>query len=157
MDTRLKVFAADDVSSSDFDVQSGFADLRTLIMKYFPVFALSVVGVVAAATAVLAQGTPRFWSVLRAEQTAGKQVFDNHCAVCHTQKHGSLVFGPSLRDVANRPAGSVAGFPYSNALKKSGLVWSEDNLRKWIAAISNPAEQVYLLAYLMQLKSPVAP
>ena len=50
-------------------------------------------------------------------------------------------------------------------------MWNEDNLRKWIAepenlipktlmphvAISNPAEQVYLLAYLMQLKSPVSP
>jgi cytochrome c len=140
-------------------------------MKYLRVCALSVVGIVAAASAVLSQGAPQFWSVLRAEQVAGKQVFDNHCAVCHAQKHGGFVFGPSLNGVANRPAGSVAGFPYSKALKTSGFVWNEDNLRKWIAepehliaetlmphvAISNPAEQVYLLAYLMQLKSLVSP
>lgn len=50
-------------------------------------------------------------------------------------------------------------------------MWSEANLRNWIAeperlvpetlmphlAISNPAEQVYLLAYLMQLKTPLVP
>jgi cytochrome c len=140
-------------------------------MKHVLVFALSILGVAAAAPAGFGQGTPQFWSVLRAEQVAGKQVFDNHCAICHAQKHGSLVFGPNLNGIANRPAGSAAGFPYSRALKTSGLVWNEDNLRKWIAepenlipktlmphvAISNPAEQVYLLAYLMQLKSFVSP
>lgn len=140
-------------------------------MRYFRVFTLSVVGFVAAATAGLGQGAPQWWSVLKAEQAAGKQVFDNHCAACHSQKHRGVVFGPSLRGIANRPAGSVTGFPYSNALKTSGLVWSEDNLRTWIAepehlvretlmphvAISNPAEQVYLLAYLMQLKGSVLP
>jgi cytochrome c len=141
-------------------------------MKYFPGLVLSiVVGILAAASTGLAQGVPTRtggWSVLRAEQVAGKKVFDDHCAVCHSQKHGNIVFGPSLQGVADRPAASVAGFPYSDALKKSGLVWNQDNLRKWISdpehlvpntlmphvAISNPAEQVYLAAYLMQLKGP---
>jgi cytochrome c len=64
----------------------------------------------------------------------------------------------------------MAGFPYSDALKKSGLVWTEDNLRKWIAdsahtvpntlmphvSISDPAEQIYLVAYLKTLKAPAA-
>jgi len=134
-------------------------------MRYFQASTLSVVGVLAV-SAALGQGATQWWSVLKAEQVAGKQVFDAHCAACHVQKHDGHTFGPSLKGVANRAAGSVAGFPYSDALKASGLVWNEDNLRKWIAephqlvpktlmphvAISNPAEQVYLTAYLMQLK-----
>jgi len=69
-----------------------------------------------------------------------------------------------------RPAGSLAGFPYSDALKKSGLVWTEDNLRKWIAdsaktipntlmahvSISDPAEQIYVIEYLKTLKGKAA-
>jgi cytochrome c len=139
-------------------------------MKYLGVLTLSVVGILAAVGAARSQGAPQWWSVQRAEQIAGKQVFDNHCAVCHLRKHAGHVFGPNLTGVANRPAGSAAGFPYSVALKKSGLVWNEDNLRKWIAepqslvpetlmphvSISNPAEQIYLVAYLMQLKGPVS-
>jgi cytochrome c len=74
---------------------------------------------------------------------------------------------PSLKDVVGRKAGSVAGFPYSPALKNSGLVWTEDNLRKWIAdgahlvpgmvmphvAITDPAELLYIVEYLKTLKT----
>jgi cytochrome c len=80
------------------------------------------------------------------------------------------VFGPSLDGIVGRRAGSAAGFPYSEALKNSGLVWTEDNLRKWIAdsaqmipntlmphvSISDPAEQIYLTAYLKTLKGSAA-
>lgn len=138
-------------------------------MKYLPLFILSAAGIVATATAGFAQYF-QSWSVLQAEQAAGRQVFNDHCATCHTQKPGARVFGPSLKGVVDRPAGSVAGFPYSDALKKSGLVWTEDNLRKWIAdsahmvpntlmphvSISDPAEQIYLIAYLSILKAPAA-
>jgi len=140
-------------------------------VKYIQGMTLLVGGVVAAASAGFAQIAPQWWSVLKAEQIAGKKVFDDHCAACHVQKHGGHTFGPSLNNVANRPAGSVAGFPYSDALKTSGLVWNEDNLRKWIAepehlvpktlmphvSISNPAEQIYVVAYLMQSKGSAAP
>lgn len=50
----------------------------------------------------------------------------------------------------------------------SGLIWTEDNLRKWISdnvhmvpntlmphvSISDPAEQIYLIAYLKKLSGP---
>jgi cytochrome c len=137
-------------------------------MKYLPVLILSAAGIVATATGGFAQYrmTPS-WSLLEAEQTAGRQQFKDHCAACHTQKPGPRVFGPSLEGVVGRPAGSVAGFPYSDALKKSGLVWTEENLRKWIAdsaqtvpdtlmphvSISDPAERIYLIAYLKRLKA----
>ena len=141
-------------------------------MKYLPVFILSAASIVATATGGFAQSVfPSFpnWTVLEAEQIAGRQLFKDHCVACHTQRPGArVVFGPSLEGVVGRPAGSVAGFPYSDALKKSGLVWTDDNLRKWIAdsthtvpntlmphvSISDPAEQIYLIAYLRTLKAP---
>ena len=102
-----------------------------------------------------------------AEQAAGWQVFNNHCVACHV-KAGTRAFCPSLYGVVGLPAASAAGFPYSEALKKSGLIWTEDNLRKWIGdtaamvpntlmphvSIPDPAEQIYLIAYLRTLKAP---
>lgn len=137
-------------------------------MKYLLVLVLAAAGTLAAATAGLAQYiAPPTWSLQRAEQAAGRRLFDDHCAACHVQKPGArVVLGPSLAGVVGRPAGTAAGFPYSDALKKSGLVWTEDNLRKWVAdnahlvpdtlmphvSIGDPAEQIYIVAYLKTLK-----
>ena len=43
-------------------------------------------------------------------------------------------FGPPLRGVYGRPAGSVEGFPYSRAFKNTlqGVVWNRDSLDRWI-------------------------
>jgi len=138
-------------------------------MKHLPAFILSAACVVAAATGGVAEVRVPTWSLLEAEQTAGRGLFRDHCAACHTPRPGArVVFGPSLEGVVGRPAGTVPGFPYSDALKKSGLVWTEDNLRKWIAdsaetvpntlmphvSLSDPAEQLYIIAYLKTLKGP---
>ncbi len=139
-------------------------------MKRLPIIALLAAVIVATATAAVAQYIPPTgWSVLAAEQAAGRQVFGNHCAACHVAKRGaSVVLGPSLDGVVGRRAASAPGFPYSDALKTSGLVWTEDNLRRWIAdnahmvpntlmphvSISDPAEQIYLVAYLKSLNAP---
>ncbi len=138
-------------------------------MKFLPVFCFSAIGIVVAIAAVFAQHTPNFgFDYLRAEQAAGRKIFDGHCAICHALNRGQpFLFGPSLEGVVGRPAGSLANFPYSDALKKSDLVWTEDNLRKWIAdsshtvphtlmdhvSISDPAEQIYVVEYLKTLKS----
>jgi len=138
-------------------------------MKYLAVCILSAAGIVATTPVGFAQYQIPSWSLLEAEQIAGRQIFRDHCASCHTPKSGArVVLGPSLAGVVGRPAGTAAGFPYSDALKTSGLVWTEDNLHKWIAdsthmvpntlmphvSISDPAEQIYLLAYLGTLKAP---
>jgi len=141
-------------------------------MRFLPVFFLSVATIVVTATAGFAQHPPAFgFDYLRAEQSAGQKLFDDHCAICHSLRRGQLfLFGPSLNGIVGRPAGSLAGFPYSDALKKSGLVWTEDNLRKWIAdsaktipntlmahvSISDPAEQIYVIEYLKTLKGKAA-
>jgi cytochrome c len=43
-------------------------------------------------------------------------------------------YGPPLRDVYGRPAGSVAGFPYSQAFTTAmhGVVWNRATLDTWI-------------------------
>ena len=110
------------------------------------------------------------WAVPYGEamQVAGRNLFQEHCIFCHALKPGGRHFGPSLYGVVGRPAGADPAFPYSEALRKSGIVWTDENLRKWIASttnlvpatlmphttISDPAEQLYLVAFLKTLKAP---
>jgi len=63
---------------------------------------------------------------------AGAAVFKK-CAACHqigpTAKNG---LGPNLQCVAGSQAGHHAeGFAYSDALKNSGLTWTDENLLAW--------------------------
>ena len=104
------------------------------------------------------------------EESAGKQVF-HRCMACHSVEPGKLGFGPNLHGVIGRPAASLPTFVYSDALKASGIIWTEDNLRKWIAgntdfvpgtrmrhvAITDKAEQDYLLAYLKAQSDSMGP
>lgn len=43
-------------------------------------------------------------------------------------------FGPNLRGVVGRPAGSVEGFDYSKTMMKTlkGMIWTEEALNVWI-------------------------
>ena len=98
-------------------------------------------------------------------QAAGEEIFKK-CSACHSTDASKNTFGPSLVGVINRKAASLPRFAYSDALKKSGLTWTEANLRRWIAGndilvpgtrmrhvqITDIAEQNYLLAYLKSLK-----
>lgn len=100
-----------------------------------------------------------------AEEAAGELVF-HRCMACHSVDKVPNTFGPSLVGVVGRKAGSLPDFEYSAAMKASGIVWSADTLRKWMAnndgfmpgtrmrhvAITDPAEQDYLLAFLRSLK-----
>lgn len=98
-------------------------------------------------------------------QAAGQEIFKK-CSACHSSDGSKNTFGPSLVGVVNRKAASLPRFAYSDALKKSGLTWTEANLRRWVAGndilvpdtrmrhvqITDKAEQNYLLAYLKSLK-----
>jgi len=97
-------------------------------------------------------------------QAAGLEIFKK-CSACHSADGSKNTFGPSLVGVINRKAASLPRFAYSDALKKSGLTWTEANLRRWVAGndilvpgtrmrhvqITDTAEQNYLLAYLKSL------
>lgn len=85
--------------------------------------ALAVIAAVILATPALAAGDP----------VQGKAVFAR-CAICHNvEKDGGNGVGPNLFGIAGRKAASVDGFNYSGPMKASGIVWTDDNLEKWIA------------------------
>ena len=82
----------------------------------------------AAAMACLASS-----SVFAADPARGAQVF-RVCSACHSVRPGEHMTGPSLAGVWNRKAGSAADFHrYSDALKSSGVVWTQANLERWLA------------------------
>jgi cytochrome c2 len=65
---------------------------------------------------------------------AGKEVFANQCASCHTTVPGKHGFGPSLAAVLGRKSGSEAGYKYSDAMANAGLTWDAATLDQFLAA-----------------------
>lgn len=62
----------------------------------------------------------------------GIQVF-RACVACHSLEPGRHLTGPSLANVLGRKAGEAPGFQrYSDALKRSGIIWDERSLDAWL-------------------------
>jgi alcohol dehydrogenase (cytochrome c) len=98
------------------------------------------------------------------DAAAGKTVFANQCASCHTIEVGKNGFGPSLAAVIGRKAGGLAGFTYSPAMAQSGLTWDDKTLDEFLTsstqkvpgtsmpvALPNPADRANVIAYLETL------
>jgi cytochrome c2 len=96
----------------------------------------------------------------------GAQVF-KRCAICHTATRGGANgVGPNLFGIVGTKAGAVPGYSFSAALKKSGVVWTEANLIKWVsgparmipgnkmpfAGLTSKKQQADVVAYLETLK-----
>jgi cytochrome c len=65
-----------------------------------------------------------------ADAAHGAQVYKT-CAICHSfEKNGA---GPKHAGVFGRTAGTVPDYRYSVALQKSGIVWTDATLDKWLA------------------------
>jgi cytochrome c len=67
---------------------------------------------------------------------AGEAVYAR-CMGCHALAYDRT--GPHHCGLFGRRAGSVPGFPYSEAMKKSGIVWSAHTLDRFLA---NPVKAV---------------
>jgi cytochrome c len=93
----------------------------------------------------------------------GAAVFQDRCGSCHVLK--GVGQAPSLAGVVGRKAAAVPGFNYSDAMKTSGLVWTEANLDRFLAGptrlvpgtsmraiVSDPTERRQVIAYLATLK-----
>ena len=52
------------------------------------------------------------------------------CTGCHSLDEDDV--GPRHRGVVGRAAGVIQGYPYSPALKASGLVWTPETLDRWL-------------------------
>jgi len=71
--------------------------------------------------------------LLPAANAADAPAAFNQCKACHKVEAGKNGVGPSLFGVFGAKAGAVAGFKYSDPHIKSGLVWNEANLTKYLA------------------------
>jgi cytochrome c len=70
----------------------------------------------------------------------GKDEFEAKCSKCHSvDAAAGAGTGPNLHAIIGVPAGSRAGFTFSDPLKASGLTWTDANLARFI---ENPAATV---------------
>lgn len=68
------------------------------------------------------------------EASAGPPPAFAQCMSCHSVKPGVNGVGPSLFGVVGRKAGTLPGYPYSDALKAWGKVLDEATLDEWLTA-----------------------
>jgi cytochrome c len=92
---------------------------------------------------------------------AGEKVFAQ-CKTCHVAEAGVNRVGPSLYGLVGRHSGIVAGYKYSAANLKSGVVWNEATLYKYLEApmkfmpgtkmafggLKKPQDRADVIAYL---------
>ena len=82
------------------------------------------VGLAAMASAALSEAA--------GDAQRGAKVFGN-CAACHALAPELNLTGPSLSGLWGRKAAGLESFVrYSDALRKSGLVWNEQSLDEWL-------------------------
>ena len=88
------------------------------------------------------------------------------CAICHSVQPGRNLIGPSLDGIVGRKTGSEPGYTYSTANKNANLVWTPEELDKYLAAprtvvpgtkmpyagLQDAAKRADLIAYLATLK-----
>jgi len=93
------------------------------------------------------------------DPAAGEAVY-SRCLACHALEYDRV--GPKHCGLVGRRAGSVPGFDYSAAMKRSRLVWNEKTLDRFLASppkavpgttmtyagVADPKERADLIAYL---------
>jgi cytochrome c len=116
-------------------------------------------GAAAGAFAVLFAGLTLL-GVGRAQAPASeKELFDKRCGGCHALDRDKE--GPQLHGVYGRKAASVESFRYSDALKQSKIVWTDETLERWLTDteelvpnndmtfhVEKPDERRAIIAYL---------
>ena len=70
---------------------------------------------------------------LAQDAAAGKDVFSRMCLPCHDAGEGARIkLGPPLNGLDGRKAAGAEGFNYSDAMKGSGITWSEAQFLEFI-------------------------
>jgi cytochrome c len=72
-----------------------------------------------------------------ADAARGKQLYESRCIGCHSIDTNRV--GPAHHGVFGRKAGSVKDYEYSDALKKSKVVWNDTTLDRWL---TNPEQLI---------------
>ena len=94
------------------------------------------------------------------DATHGEEIYQA-CQDCHSLDTNDV--GPKHRGVFGRKAGSVPDYSYSPALKNSNIVWTADNLDKWLTDpqkfvpgskmffhLDNPQDRADVIEYLKE-------
>lgn len=89
----------------------------------------------------------------------GQSLYQSRCAACHSIEYNGV--GPAHKNVYGRKAGSGPDYAYSEALKRSTVVWNEKTLGIWLASpeklipgqkmgfsVPNAKDRADLIAYL---------
>lgn len=92
----------------------------------------------------------------------GQQAYETRCGGCHSVDADRV--GPRHAGIIGRRAGSVPGFAYSDALRRSGITWDPALLDRWLAdpqvlvpgqrmgfRVGDPAVRADIVAYLATL------
>lgn len=96
-----------------------------------------------------------------ASASRGAEIYEAKCGACHSLDQNRI--GPKHRGVFGRKAGVVPDFHYTDALKKSGIVWNEKTLDTWLQSpvkmvpgtgmgfqLRDAQERADVIAYLKQ-------
>jgi cytochrome c len=119
-----------------------------------------VAGFVAGLAACLAAGAARAGG----DAQRGESLSEARCGGCHSVDADRV--GPRHAGVVGRRAGSVPGFAYSEALRRSGITWDAAMLDRWLTdpealvpgqgmgyRLDDPQERADVVAYLATLRA----
>lgn len=95
----------------------------------------------------------------------GEELYATSCAACHAWRENSM--GPMHCGLFDRPAASVSGYTYSEAMEASGIVWNAQTLNDFLLSpiayvvgtnmgfvgFPDPADRADIIAYLQQATS----
>ena len=94
-----------------------------------------------------------------ADAARGRKLYESRCIDCHSLDENRA--GPAHRDLFGRKAGSVKGYEYSEAVRKSTVMWDDKTLDRWLAnpeklipgqkmgfSVADPADRADIIEYL---------
>jgi cytochrome c len=94
---------------------------------------------------------------LNTPEERGKELFERRCSGCHALNNNKE--GPRLRGVYGRKSASLPDFVYSDALHKTGVVWDEKSLDRWLSdpdAMAPDTDMTFRLADGEERKAVIA-
>jgi cytochrome c len=141
--------------------QENQPEVRVRIVKW-----LLISGVFFWATPTLAQ-SPASDALEPPSLERGAEVWGK-CRACHTvEARGRNLVGPRLHGIFGKKAGSQPDYRYSEAMKSSKVVWTEQTMNAYLAATQDfmPGNKMYgglaiaqdrvdLIAWLKQATAP---